>query len=139
MKHLPLPRIVLPAVLLLSGAGAIASAQERPEAPAARAAVTTDLGNNASALTYWVEGSDGRHVVTTVDTVLGDAALPEQDRHAVVRFSALIRPGELQVISVPGPAGAVAQALLIRAVGDHIEVTRVPQSAASIHAATPTG
>jgi len=39
-------------------------------------AVTTELGANASAITYWVSGSDGWHVVTTVDTVIeqnGDA------------------------------------------------------------------
>src|SRR5258706_16014343 len=44
-------------------------------------AVTTELGANASAITYWVSESDGWHVVTIVDTVIeqnGDAG-----RHAV--------------------------------------------------------
>jgi hypothetical protein len=54
-------------------------------------AVTTELGANASAITYWVSGADGWHVVTTVDTVIeqnGDA-----EKHAVVRFSSVLLPG----------------------------------------------
>src|ERR1700704_7174870 len=47
-------------------------------------AVTTELGPNASAITYWMARSDGWHVVTTVGTAIernGDA-----DKHAVERF-----------------------------------------------------
>src|SRR5258708_1394166 len=53
-----------------------------------RHAVTTELGGNASAISYWVSESDGWHVVTTVDTVIernGDA-----EKHAVVRFSSVL-------------------------------------------------
>jgi hypothetical protein len=35
-------------------------------------AVVTGLGANASAITYWVNEPDGWHVVTTVDTVIGE-------------------------------------------------------------------
>ena len=86
-------------------------------------AVTTELGANASAITYWVSGSDGWHVVTTVDTVIeqnGDA-----EKHAVVRFSAVLPPGQSQLISVPFPIGEQQPVLRIRRVGDQIEVARV--------------
>jgi hypothetical protein len=81
-------------------------------------AITTDLGGNAS----------GWKVVTTVDTVVGDEAASDQTRHAVVRFSSLIQPGQSQVISVPGPIGSPPQALRIRRLGDRIEVARVVEA-----------
>lgn len=89
-------------------------------------AVTTELGANASAITYWVSGSDGWHVVTTVDTVIeqnGDA-----DKHAVVRFSSVLLPGQSQLISVPLPIGEQLQVLRIRRLGDQIEVERLSSS-----------
>jgi hypothetical protein len=87
-------------------------------------AVTTKLGPNASAITYWASGSsEGWCVVTTVDTVIeqnGDA-----EKHAVVRFSAVLPPGQSQLISVPFPIGEQQPVLRIRRVGDQIEVARV--------------
>ena len=86
-------------------------------------AVTTELGGNAAAITYWVGRSDGWHVVTTVDTVIeqnGDAG-----KHAVVRFSSVLLPGQSQLISVPFAIGERQQTLLIRRLGDQIEVARV--------------
>ena len=49
-------------------------------------AVVTELAPNASATTYWVAASDGWHVVTTIDIVLGRSDIA--DHHAVARFSA---------------------------------------------------
>jgi len=86
-------------------------------------AVTTELDVNASAITYWVSRSDGWHVVTTVDTVIeqnGDA-----ERHAVVRFSSVLLPGQSQLISVPFAIGERQQVLRIRRLGDRIEVARI--------------
>jgi hypothetical protein len=86
-------------------------------------AVTTKLGPNASAITYWVGGSDGWCVVTTVHTVIeqnGDA-----EKHAVVRFSSVLLPGQFQVISVPLAIGERQQVLRIRRHGDQVEVARV--------------
>jgi hypothetical protein len=86
-------------------------------------AVTTDLGGNAAAITYWVSRSDGWHVVTTVDTVIeqnGDA-----EKHAVVRFSSVLLPGQSQLISVPLAVGERQQVLRIRRLGDQVEVARV--------------
>lgn len=54
--------------------------------------VATDPGSNASALTDWVDEADGLHVVATIHTIVGGTALPEPDRHAVVRFPALTMP-----------------------------------------------
>lgn len=95
------------------------------------AGVTTDLGSNASALTYWVDDADGFHNVTTIDTIVGSTPSPEPDRHAIVRFSALILPGQSQVISVPGLAGSQTQALRIRRLRNHdgladIQVDSIP-------------
>ena len=90
-------------------------------------AVVTQLGANASAITYWVSESDGWHVVTTVDTVIeknGDA-----EKHAVVRFSSVLLPGQSQLISVPFAIGERQQILRIRRLGDQIEVARVDGSA----------
>jgi len=90
--------------------------------------VTTELGPNASAITYWVSEPDGWHVVTTVDTVIeqnGDA-----EKHAVVRFSSVLLPSQSQLISVPfAMAGRAQQVLRIRRLGDQIEVARVGGSA----------
>ena len=45
-------------------------------------AVVTELAPNASATTYWVAESDGWHVVTTIDIVLGRSDIA--DHHAVL-------------------------------------------------------
>lgn len=86
-------------------------------------AVTTELSENASAVTYWVNKSDGRHVVTTVDTVTGRNG--DAEKHAVVRFSSVLLPGQTQLVSVPSAIGERAQVLRIRRLGDGIEVARV--------------
>ena len=86
-------------------------------------AVTTELGANASAITYWVSGSDGWHVVTTVDTVIEQNG--DIEKHAVVRFSSVLLPGQSQLISVPLAIGERQQVLRIRRLGDQIEVARV--------------
>ena len=90
-------------------------------------AVTTDLGANAAAITYWVSRSDGWHLVTTVDTVIGKDGNAE--KHAVVRFSSVLLPGQSQLISVPFAIGERQQVLRIRRLGDRIEVARVGGSA----------
>jgi predicted lipoprotein len=87
-------------------------------------AVVTELGANASAVTYWVSQSDGWHVVTTVDTVMGQDR--DAERHAVVRFSSVLLPDQSQLISVPFAVGERQQVLRIRRLGDQIEVKRVP-------------
>jgi hypothetical protein len=89
--------------------------------------VMTELGANASALTYWVSEPDGWHVVTTVDTVIGQEG--DAETHAVVRFSSVLLPGQSQLISVPLAIGERQQVLRIRRLGDQIEVARVPDAA----------
>jgi|SRR5262245_4374959 len=87
-------------------------------------AAVTRLSANASAITYWVSGRDGWHVVTTVDTIVGQNG--EAEEHAVVRFSSVLQPGQSQEISVPFALGDQQQVLRIRRLGDEIEVARVP-------------
>lgn len=83
-------------------------------------AVRTELGKNATAISYWVSAPDGWHVVTTIDTVIGRDT--EAEHHAVVRFSATLLPGQTQSISVPFPIGEQQQMLHIRPIGSHIEI-----------------
>jgi hypothetical protein len=89
-------------------------------------AAVTDLSANASAVTYWVSKPDGWHVVTTVDTVIGGHG--DAEHQTVVRFSSVLLPGQLQLISVPFAIGEQQQVLRIRRLGDQIEVARVPGS-----------
>ena len=84
--------------------------------------MTTGLGANAAAITYWVSKSDGWHVVTTVDTVIEQNG--EAEKHAVVRFSSVLLPGQSQLISVPFAIGEQQQVLRIRRQGDRIEIAR---------------
>jgi hypothetical protein len=86
-------------------------------------AATTDLGANASAITYWVSRPDGWHVVTTVDVVFDRDSHAE--RHAIVRFSAVLQPGQSQQVSVPAAIGERPRVLNIRRLGDRIEVAQV--------------
>ena len=88
--------------------------------------MVTELGPNASATTYWIAESDGWHVVTTIDIVLGRGDVPDQ--HAVARFSAVLFPGQVQVISVPYAIGEQQQVLRVRRLDDRIEIARVPGS-----------
>lgn len=88
--------------------------------------VTTKLSANASAITYWVNETDGWHVVTTVDTVIGQNS--DTEKHAVVRFSSVLLPGQSQWVSVPFAVGERQQILRIRRVDDEIKVGLVPGS-----------
>ena len=87
-------------------------------------AVVTELAPNASGTTYWIAESDGWHVVTTIDIVLGRGDIADQ--HAVARFSAVLFPGQVQVISVPYALGEQQQVLRVRRLDDRIEIARVP-------------
>ena len=78
----------------------------------------TELDANASAITYWVKQSDGWHVVTTIDLVIGRDT--DAEKHAVVRFSSVSLPGQSQLISVPFAIGEQQQVLRIRRLGDQM-------------------
>ena len=88
-------------------------------------AVVTELAPNASATTYWVAESDGWHVVTTIDIVLGRSDIA--DHHAVARYSAVLFPGQVQD-SVPYALGEQQQVRRVRRIDDRIEIARVPGS-----------
>jgi hypothetical protein len=88
-------------------------------------AAITELGVGASAVTYWVREPDGWHVVTTVDIRLGEDQDNDLRKQVVVRFSAMLLPGQLQRISVPAAIGERQQVLCIGRRGDRLEVARV--------------
>jgi hypothetical protein len=86
--------------------------------------VVTELSASTSAVTYWVSEPDGWHVVTSVDLVVGKDGGAE--KHAWVRFSSVLLPGQSQLISVPLALGERQQVLRISRIGDRIQVERVP-------------
>ena len=53
----------------------------------------------------------------------------DAEKHAVVRFSSVLLPGQSQLISVPFAIGERQQVLRIRRLGDQIVVARVGGSA----------
>jgi hypothetical protein len=87
-------------------------------------AVVTQLNASTSAVTYWTGEADGWHVVTTVDMAAGQGG--DAGKHAVVRFSALLLPGQSQLISVPFAIGEQQQVLRIRRRGNAVETALVP-------------
>ena len=88
-------------------------------------AVVTELGGNATAVSYWASAPDGWHVVTTVSTAVG--ADGDAEQYAFVRFSATLAPGQEQLVSVPLAVGERQQTLRIRRVGDRIEMERIAE------------
>jgi hypothetical protein len=100
------------ASVLAVGLATAGAAKEAPNIVPDKVGVTTDLGNRTSALTYWVDEAQGLRVVTTIDSVTGEGS--GSPHHSVVRFSALILPGQSQVISAPGPVEARPPMLQIR-------------------------
>jgi hypothetical protein len=115
--------------MILSGAIAATSvAQAAGSERTAREGqgIVTMLGTNVSAVTYWISQPDGWHVVTTVDTIGGRDS--DTENHAIVRFSAVLSPGQVQSISVPVTAGETQPVLQIRRVADRIEIEQQPVS-----------
>jgi hypothetical protein len=99
------------------------SASAAADPPAERQVVTTELGPNASAITFRVSEPDGWRVVTTVDIVFGQDT--DAERHAVARFAAVLLPRPSQHISVPVAIGVRQQVLRVRRIGDRIEAAPV--------------
>jgi hypothetical protein len=110
-----------PSVVLATSAGGAWAQNALQQTEAS----VTDLGGGASALTYWVDRADGRHVVTTVDTVLSDATGRGEVRHAIVRFAAILLPGQTQTVSVPTPDKTQPHELRISRSGDRIDLSLV--------------
>jgi hypothetical protein len=110
--------------ILVAGLATVAPAAQPNDAVPERQPVVTELSANASAMTFWVIESDGWRVVTIVDTVIGQDRAAE--RHAVVRFSSVLLPGQSQLISVPLTLGEQQQVLRISRIADRIQVERIP-------------
>lgn len=114
-------------VVLLATTGATSAGAEKPDQGVR---VVTALGASSSAETYWVDEAEGFRVFTTVRTLLpGDAG--REDRHAIVRFSTILRYGQTQTISVPEPrAGSGGpSAIQLRRLADRVEVKAVTEVA----------
>src|SRR4051812_29339337 len=88
-------------------------------------AITTELGGNAKAITYWTNRPEGALVVTTVDTVTN--AETDAEQHAVVRLQSTLQPGQVQEISVPLALGTAQPVLRIERVADQVTVSKFSQ------------
>jgi len=88
-------------------------------------AITTELGGNAKAVTYWTNLPEGALVVTTVDTVTG--AETDAESHAIVRLQSMLQPGQVQEISVPLALGETQPVLRIERIADQVSVSKVTQ------------
>lgn len=121
-------RIAALGTILVAGTVAIAQpiwAGGSNKTVGAGQAVTTELGGNAKAVTYWTNHPEGALVVTTVDTVA--AAETDAEQHAVVRLQTTLQPGQAQEISVPMALGETQHVLRIERVGDQVNVSTVRQ------------
>jgi hypothetical protein len=118
-------RLAFAAALVTSLTPVTVVAGDRHRGVPELASTFTRLSQTSSALTYWVNEADGAHVVTTIDCIAADENLTPQARHMVVRFAAVLLPGQAQLVSVPAPVGAVSPTLRIYRHGDSIEVSRV--------------
>jgi hypothetical protein len=115
----------LAGILVLGSAATMSGPQAAEQAKSIREGqgLVTQLGTNASAITYWSSEADGWHVVTTVDTVIGQGGPTEQ--HAVVRLITVLQPGQSQTVSVPAAVNEASPTLQIHRVADHIDLTQV--------------
>src|SRR3954453_16052817 len=118
MRAFHSPGTTIRAAVLAASLATTGAASALAEEPDQGAAVVTPLGAGSSALTYWTDVPEGFRVVTTVDTVQPGATA----RHAVVRSSIVLRPGQAQTISLPGPPGSASPGLEVRRLGDRVEV-----------------
>ena len=125
MRAFHSPGTTIRAAVLAASLATTGAASALAEEPDQGAAVVTPLGAGSSAVTYWVDRPEGYRVVTTVDTRASD----EADRHAVVRTSVVLRPGQTQTISLPGPLGSGSSGLEVRRLGDRVEVRAIEPAA----------
>lgn len=99
------------------------SALSGEAAPAEKQAIVTNLDGKATAVTYWAKGTEGLEVITTIDAApAGDAP---GAKPAIIRVSAVLQPGQHQLISVPGEVGRRGAALRISRVADSVAVEKV--------------
>jgi hypothetical protein len=110
--------------ILVATFATVSSAAQRDDPVPERQPVVTELSANASAMTFWVIEPDGWRVVTIVDTVIGRDS--EAEKHAIVRLSSVLLPGQSQLISVPLALGEQQRVLRISRVGDRIRVVPIP-------------
>lgn len=100
MKTFALCRFLVPLVgAVLLSAGPASAIELREGEPA-----VTQLAPNASAVTYFVDRSDGYHVIVTV-TIAHDANVDVLHQPRVVRFSSQILPGQTIDFSTAGSGG----------------------------------
>lgn len=114
---------------VLAGASALYAGGLEGSVPEGQGVVTT-FGGNASAVVYWISQPDGWHVVTTIGT---KADCEADNIHSIMRFSALLAPGQTQSISVPVKEDEAQPTLLISRVADRIEVVTRDRASLTDH------
>jgi hypothetical protein len=119
-----LKRLTAPAAAAILLA-ATAAAEPLPEG---RASVAK-LGDDASAVAFFVSRSDGDHVSIVVQSGEGAGVSGPGAHPSVVRFDGVIRPGQTIEVSAPAPSGSAQAVMEITRGPDGIVVSRRQPSA----------
>jgi len=80
------------------------------------------LSGDVMAYTYWIDGPDGFHVVTTLDSEQPKSPGAKSARHLVMRFSVVLRPGQTQKMAIPGTRGSAPVGIRIHRDGGTVAV-----------------
>ena len=112
---------------LLASAAALAIAGVVTVQAADIAPVTghwTKLGEDFSALVYYIDEPDGFHVVVTTQR-------GAKQKAAVARFETVLAMGQSAAVSIPRAAGEAPARVVLSNAGDHLHIAE-PNAAVSV-------
>ena len=84
----------------------------------------TKLGEQFSALVYYIDEPDGFHVVVTTQK-------GARDKAAVARFETVLATGQSAAVSIPRAAGEAPEQIVLSNAGDHLHIAE-PKTAISV-------
>jgi hypothetical protein len=111
--------LLLSAALAIAGVATVQAADIAP--------VTghwTKLGECSSALVYYIDESDGLHVVVTTQQ-------GAKEKAAVARFETVLAAGQSAAVSIPRAAGEAGARVVLTNAGDHLHITEPTASVAA--------
>jgi hypothetical protein len=84
----------------------------------------TKLGEQLSALVYYIDEPDGFHVVVTTQQ-------GARDKAAVERFETVLAAGQSAAVSTPRAAGEAPAQIVVSNAGGHLHIAEPPASVAA--------
>jgi hypothetical protein len=84
----------------------------------------TRLGQNFSALVYYIDEPDGFHVVVTTQQ-------GARDKAAVERFETVLAAAQSAAVSTPRAAGEAPSRIVLSNAGGHLHIAEPPASVAA--------